>query len=136
MEKCWDKDSLKRPNSSEIKSIIDNWISNLTNEDNIIKKESKNVIVEFYKAEKVLEGKQTSISNISNKKSHSHAYHTSRLLDFTKKLNEILDQEDVEIYNYKNDKLHNLEISQSIGKYYDKVFIIRNFKTKIFFNNL
>src|SRR6266511_3613875 len=33
---------------------------------------------------------------IINNKSHSQAYYTSRLLDFTEKLNEILDQEDQE----------------------------------------
>ena len=124
MKKCWDKDPLKRPNASEIKEIINNWISNIIK---IIGKESdeesKNIAIEFYKADKVLEQKQTNISNISdisNNKTHSQAYHTSRLLDFTKKLNEILDQEDMEIYGYennKNDKSYEIEISQSIGNY-------------------
>ncbi len=30
MKKCWNKDPLKRPNTFEIKSIIDNWISVIT----------------------------------------------------------------------------------------------------------
>ena len=61
-------------------------------------------------------------SNISyTSKSHSQAYHTSRLLDFTKKLNEILDEEDMKIYDYKNDQsseVYETEISQSIGDYH------------------
>ena len=59
--------------------------------------------MEFYKADNILKNKQTNISNTSdiiNSKSHSQAYHTSRLLDFTKKLNEILDQEEKEKTNY------------------------------------
>ena len=64
-----------------------------------------------------MERKQTNVNN----KSHLQAYHTSHLLDFTKKLNEILDQEDLEIYSYKNInnvKSYDSEISQSIGNYY------------------
>ncbi len=53
--------------------------------------ESKNIIEEFYKADKFLKQKQT---NVSTFKSHPQAYHTSRLLDFTKQLNEILNQEE------------------------------------------
>ena len=111
MKKCWDEDSLKRSNASEIKKILDDWISIIIKQD--FDEESKNIIKAFYKAEKALEKKQTSIlnaSDISNNKSHPQAYHTSRLLDFTKKLNEILDQEDHEdmriisqnIVNYNN----------------------------------
>ena len=40
---------------------------------------------------------------------HSQAYHTSRLLDFTIKLNKILNQED------KNDQI--AEVSENIGNY-------------------
>ena len=124
MKKCWDEDPLKRPNASELQEIIKNWISNITkvgksklesiNEEsesenideelesenidekseseNINKElESKNIIEEFYKADKFLKQKQT---NVSTFKSHPQAYHTSRLLDFTKQLNEILNQEE------------------------------------------
>ena len=59
----------------------------------------------------ILEKKQTNISNkfdIISNKSHSQAYHTSRLLDFTTKLNEVLDKKDMEIYNYNNK--HNNEL--------------------------
>ncbi len=86
MKKCWDENPLKRPNASEIGKIIENWISIIINE--------YNEHIEFYKADKVLEQKQTDTSDIINNKTHSQAYHTSRLLDFTKKLNEILDQEE------------------------------------------
>ncbi len=92
MKKCWDKDPLKRPNSSEVKKIIDNWIL-IIKEKN---EESKNIAIEFYKADKALEKKQTNISKTSDiiiDKFHSQAYHTSRLFNFTKKLNETLDQE-------------------------------------------
>jgi len=197
MKKCWDEDPLKRPDASEVKKIIDDWISNIikvkksksesideesesenidevlesenideeseseninkesesenideelgsenTNEnsksenideksesENINKEldseninenleleiidedsksennmpyctqfisinkelESKNIIEEFYKADKFLKQKQT---NVSTFKSHPQAYHTSRLLDFTKQLNEILNQKE------------------------------------------
>ena len=51
--------------------------------------------MEFMKAD----NNSTLSKNINNKpisKSHPQAYHTSRLLDFTKNLNEILDQEEKE----------------------------------------
>jgi hypothetical protein len=122
MKRCWNKDPLKRPNASEIGEIIYSWISNITKE---INEESENVIIEFYKADKILETNQTNALNTSemNNKSHSQAYHTSRLLDFTKKLNEVLDQEDADIYDYKNNNDNNesydMEISQNIGNYYN-----------------
>ncbi len=47
----------------------------------------RNIIKEFYKADKFLKQKQTDVSIF---KSHPQAYHTSRLLDFIKQLNEIL----------------------------------------------
>ena len=135
MEKCWNKDPLKRPNASEVQKIIKDWISIIKDWISIItlniKKSSKNIFMEFYEADKFLKQKQTNVSNtfgIINNKSHSEAYHTSRLLDFTTKLNEILDQEDMEIYDYKND-VYETEISrkipggsensQSIGNYYN-----------------
>ena len=109
MKKCWNEDSLKRPNTSEIKKILNDWISIITKKD--IVEGSRNIIIEFNKADKVLERKQINISNIINNKSHSQAYHTSHLLDFTKNLNKILNQEDIEIYDYKNNKNDELEVS-------------------------
>ena len=86
MEKCWDEDSLKRPSASEIQSIIRKWIdpkSKDINEENIM---------EFMKANENL----TILATTSNKpitKPHPQAYYTSRLLNFTKTLNEILEQD-------------------------------------------
>ncbi len=126
MKKCWDEDPLKRPNASELQGIIMNWISIITEAD--IDEESKNICVEFYEADKFLKQKQT---NVSIFKSHPQAYHTSRLLDFTKELNEILDQEeknklltqseclDCIIIDKKYNESYETEISQSIGNYYN-----------------
>ena len=51
-------------------------------------------IEEFWKADKASEEKQKNNSKNNNSKpitkSHPQAFHTSRLLDFTKKLNELL----------------------------------------------
>ena len=91
MKKCWDEDSSKRPNALEIYNIIENWYQKICD----IKEESKD-IKEFYKADKFLKQKQT---NDSTLKSHPQAYHTSRLLDFTRQLNEILNQEENEKYS-------------------------------------
>ena len=115
MKKCWNENPLKRPNALEISNIINNWYKIISNTDTNINEKLVNII-EFYKADKVLEHKQTDASMF---KSHPQAYHTSRLLDFTTKLNEILDQES-EIF----DKVYETEISQSIGNY----FILLNIK--------
>src|SRR6266542_2368805 len=88
MKKCWDEDLSKRPNASEIKEIILDWISIIIEKN--INEKSKNIVMEFYKADEILKQKQT---NVSTFKSHPQAYHTSRLLDFTKQLNEILNTE-------------------------------------------
>jgi len=87
MEKCWDEDPLKRPSASEIQSIIRKWIDPKF-KDTI----SEENIMEFIKANK----NSTILTTISDKpitKPHPQAYYTSRLLNFTKKLNEILDQD-------------------------------------------
>jgi len=92
MKKCWDKDPLKRPNISEIKNIVENWQKNISNRNVInenISEESKNEIMEFYKADDYLKQKQTDVSTF---KSHPQAYHISILIDYTKKLNDILDE--------------------------------------------
>ena len=88
MKKCWNEDPLKRPDAFEIKKIINYWISNIA-KDIDEKSESENIIKEFYEADKFLKQKQT---NVSTFKSHPQAYHTSRLLDFTKPLNETLEK--------------------------------------------
>ncbi len=89
MKKCWNEDPLKRPNASEISNIIKSWYENISGEN--INEESENIIKEFYEADKFLKQKQT---NVSTFKSHPKAYHTSRLLDYTERLNEFLNQKE------------------------------------------
>jgi len=95
MEKCWNEDPLKRPNALDIKNTIKNWYRNICDK-NVFEygsKEAINDILEFYEADEILK-EQSNILYTS--KSHSQAYHTSRLLDFTEKLNEILNQKEKE----------------------------------------
>ena len=92
MQKCWDEDPLIRSKASEIENIIENWIKIISNKEIFHKssnEEVRNDIIEFYKADKNLK-EQANVLHISE--SHPQAYHTSRLLDFTKQLNEILNQ--------------------------------------------
>ena len=95
MEKCWNKDPFKRPNALDIKNTIKNWHKNICNKGIFDEHCNKKVIneisdiLEFYEADKILK-EQSDILYTS--KSHSQAYHTSHLLDFTKQLNEILNQ--------------------------------------------
>ncbi|CAB5387336.1 unnamed protein product [Rhizophagus irregularis] len=85
MKKCWDKDPLKRPSSKEVSKIIKEWISlpyGKKIED--INEELKCNIMEFINA-------PIGHNNFATE-SHSQAYCTSRLLNFTsKQLNEILE---------------------------------------------
>jgi len=101
MKKCWDEDLLIRPNASEIKNIIENWIQNVCNRKIFNKSSSEGVIneiIEFYKADKNL---KEQVNVLHTSESHSQAYHTSRLLDFTKQLNKILNQKKlVEVKSY------------------------------------
>ncbi|CAB4408532.1 unnamed protein product [Rhizophagus irregularis] len=102
MKKCWNEDPLKRPSTSEVKKVIENWIFypriDKINEDLI------DNIMEFINA-------PIGHNNLATK-SHPKACFTSRLLDFTnlndciirdsrsldentnQKLNEILESED------------------------------------------
>ena len=94
MKKCWDEDPLKRPSALEVLSIIEKWI-NPGDDIEDISEDLKNNIMEFMETD----NNSTIPKTISNKpisKSHPQAYHTSRLLDFTKNLNEILGQEEKE----------------------------------------
>ena len=76
------------------------------------------ILLEFWKAEEEQTDIQTNNKPII--KSHPQAYHTSRLLDFTEKLNEILDQKDKEIYGYNNNQSNSLlGISQNMGSYFN-----------------
>ena len=89
IKQCWNKDLLKRPNALEISNIIKNWYKIIC--DKSINKDSENIIKEFYEADQFLKQKQI---NVSTSKSHPQAYHTSRLLDYSKQLNEILNQKE------------------------------------------
>ena len=91
MKKCWDENPSERPNSSEVCDLIQNWNKMICGEN--INEESENIIREFYEADKFLKQKQTSVLTF---KSHPQAYHASHLLDFTKQLNEILNQKENE----------------------------------------
>ena len=113
------------------REIIKENIDEIINKDthlNKLNESQRNEIKEFWRADKALAEEHANnlttntfeTSNHPNRKSHPQAYRTSRLLDFTKKLNEILDQEEKEIFDYKNAQdieLHETGISQSIGKY-------------------
>jgi hypothetical protein len=117
-------------------NIKDN-IDEIINEKTHLNESQRNDIKEFWKADKALVEEHASTlttntfetSNHPNRKSHPQAYRTSRLLDFTKKINEILDQEEKEIFDYENAQnieLHETGISQSIGKYYN-FFLVKIF---------
>ncbi|RGB43421.1 kinase-like domain-containing protein [Rhizophagus diaphanus] len=85
MKKCWDEDPLKRPSSKEVSEIIKKWIY-LPHDKKIedINEELKCNIMEFINA-------PIGHNNLATE-SHSQAYCTSRLLNFTsKQLNEILE---------------------------------------------
>ncbi|CAB5372454.1 unnamed protein product [Rhizophagus irregularis] len=85
MKKCWDKDPLKRPSSKEVLKIIYEWIfPPYGKKIEEINEELKCNIMEFINA-------PIGHNNLATE-SHSQAFYTSRLLDFTsKQLNEILE---------------------------------------------
>ena len=91
MKRCWDEDPSKRPDAFGIEKEIKYWLNIISGSINDANR--KKIAMEFWKADKILRGKQITISN----QSHSQAYHTSRLLDFTERLNDTLDQEDMRI---------------------------------------
>ena len=95
---------LKRPTALKIKEIINNWIKNIKSKN--FDKELKDDIIDFYKSDKIL--KQNQDNNLIINEDHPQVFYTSHLLDFTKKLNEILDLEN-----------KSLEISQNFGNYYN-----------------
>ena len=135
MKKCWDLDPLKRPSASELKFIIQNWWDRYSsigyNKEEVLEtiedEQLRKDMAEFWKADKVKKEKRSK----STTKSHPQAYHTSRLLGFTKQLNDILEKE---IYGHKEDiKVEKVEayetgISQSISKYCCIFFEERKFK--------
>ena len=93
MKKCWDKDPLERPSALEVLNIIEKWV-NPGDDIEELSEDLKSNIMEFMEADNNSTEFQTIDNNISNP--HPQAYFTSRLLDFTKNLNEILDQKEKE----------------------------------------
>jgi hypothetical protein len=105
----------------------------------------RNEIKEFWKADKALAQVQNNIHNIYPiKQSHPQSYRTSRLLDFTKKLNEILNQQEKEIFDGQNTELcDDMETSQKIiidneeNNYNSKIMLttenLGNYSFMIFF---
>src|SRR5437763_6633225 len=93
MKKCWDKDPLERLSALEVLNIVEKWV-NPGDDIEKISEDLKSNIMEFVEADNNSTVSQTIDNNIPNP--HPQAYFTSRLLDFTKNLNEILDQEEKE----------------------------------------
>ncbi|CAB5212265.1 unnamed protein product [Rhizophagus irregularis] len=98
MKKCWDGDPLKRPSSKEVLNIIGEWIfipndnESVKNFEDDINEELKCNIMEFINA-------PIGRNNLTIE-SHPQARCTSRLLDFnSKKLNEILESNDLQAYH-------------------------------------
>ncbi|CAB5386148.1 unnamed protein product [Rhizophagus irregularis] len=110
MKKCWNEDPLKRPSSKEVLKIIEKWIFHSYE----VSEELKSNIMEFINAPI---GQHNNLVN----ESHPQACYTSRLLDFTsKKLNEILESEDLQA----NVKTNEILVSEYLNDY-----IIRDLKS-------
>ena len=134
MKKCWDLDPLKRPKASEVKIIINDWW-NTYNEygddlEQIENKQLRRDIEEILRADTILEEKRYNNSNLSEIaiESHPQAYYTSRLLDFTKELNVILEREEkglcetisqkIIVNNEEDDCNNGLTLSDDLGNYF------------------
>ncbi|RIA84048.1 hypothetical protein C1645_880160 [Glomus cerebriforme] len=101
MKKCWDSDSEKRPNITDIEIVISQWLkcvneyyelNNDKNENTLevsdIDDQSRNDMYEFIRANETLTQEQIDTSIIQF---HPQAYYTSRLLT------EILDQKTLKV---------------------------------------
>jgi len=101
MKRCWNPDPTKRPSVVEINNTIKRWMGYkfIRNINEISDEKLKNDIKEFWKADELFlaqANNQIAIKNDPIRKSHPQAYYTSRLLDFTGKLNETLTREEKE----------------------------------------
>ncbi|UZO08534.1 uncharacterized protein OCT59_028788 [Rhizophagus irregularis] len=109
MKKCWNDDSSKRPSSKEVLDIIYKWIFRPYKaklED--INEELKCNVMEFINA-------PIEHNNNLATKSHSQAYYTSRLLDFTsKQLNKTLESEDLQASVKVNEMLVSEDLNDCI----------------------
>ncbi|CAB5216819.1 unnamed protein product [Rhizophagus irregularis] len=112
MKKCWNEDPLKSPPTSEVRDVIKNWI--FRSYKMVIKdidEELKSNIMEFINT-------PIKHNNLATK-SHPKACFTSRLFDFTsKKLNEILDSEDLQA----SVKVDETLVSENLNDYIIKDF--------------
>ncbi|RGB39444.1 kinase-like domain-containing protein [Rhizophagus diaphanus] len=105
MKKCWNEDPLERPSTSEVHVIIGDWIFRPYNDE--VSEKLKTNIMEFINA-------PIGHNNNLATKSHPKACYTSRLLDFTsKKLNDILESEDLKAYHASHSDLNDCIISDS-----------------------
>uniref|UniRef100_U9T598 Serine-threonine/tyrosine-protein kinase catalytic domain-containing protein n=1 Tax=Rhizophagus irregularis (strain DAOM 181602 / DAOM 197198 / MUCL 43194) TaxID=747089 RepID=U9T598_RHIID len=108
MKKCWNEDPLKRPSSKEVLNIIKKWIFRPYN--NEVSEELKSNIMEFINAPI---GQHNNLAT----KSHPKACYTSRLLDFTsKKLNEILESENLDNYIIKDLKSLDIKADENTSE--------------------
>ena len=96
MEECWNEDPSKRPSALEVLNDIEKWIDPGKKIEDI-NEDLKNDIMEFIEADHNPTLSKIIDNNKSISESHPQAYYTSRQLDFTKNLNEILEQEEKEI---------------------------------------
>ncbi|PKC67330.1 hypothetical protein RhiirA1_534980 [Rhizophagus irregularis] len=105
MKECWNEDSSKRPSSKEVLEIIEKWI--FRPDDDEINEELESNIMEFINA-------PIGHNNLATK-SHPKACFTSRLLDFTsKKLNEILENENSQAYHASHSDLNDCVIREDL----------------------
>jgi hypothetical protein len=120
MKKCWDLNPSNRPIVTELEYKISEWIRciggyyefnkdgkyriEVPNVDNNL----KNDMLEFVEADNTLAQEQVNLSTIVQ--FHSQAYYTGHILDFTsKKLNEILESEDSQVYHMSTGITKDLE---------------------------
>ncbi len=89
MKKCWNKNPLKRPTALEVRKVIENWIEYFDDFDEADEK-LKNDIIEFKKVEN--QDHKQDLKQDHNRKTHQDDYYRNVRLDFTKKLNELLDK--------------------------------------------
>ncbi|CAB5375159.1 unnamed protein product [Rhizophagus irregularis] len=105
MKECWNEDSSKRPSSKEVLEIIKKWI--FRPDDDEINEELESNIMEFINA-------PIGHNNLATK-FHPKACFTSRLLDFTsKKLNEILENENTQAYHASHSDLNDCVIREDL----------------------
>ncbi|UZO16549.1 uncharacterized protein OCT59_007934 [Rhizophagus irregularis] len=108
MKKCWNEDPSERPSSKEVINIVKKWIFRPYN--NEVSEKLKNDIMEFIN---VPIGQHNDLAI----ESHPKACYTSRLLDFTsKKLNEILESENLDNYIIKDLKSLDENTSENLNE--------------------